>query len=93
MTSQHAPSSPQAGTPWTLFRDLELLGVWGTCLVLFITDSCSDDVCPLFVSSTFCIFSCHVEFFFCIYIAFHLYISFNYFKIKINYFITLIENY
>lgn len=49
MTSQHAPSSPQAGTPWTLFRDLELLGVWGTCLALFITGSCSDDVCPLFV--------------------------------------------
>lgn len=30
MTSQHAPSSPQAGMLWTLFRDLELPGVWGT---------------------------------------------------------------
>lgn len=56
MTSQHAPSSPQAGTPWTLFRDLELLGVWGTCLVLFITDSCGDDVCPFLFPPHFAYF-------------------------------------
>lgn len=56
MTSQHAPSSPQAGTPWTLFRDLELLGVWGTCLVLFITDSCSDDVCSFLFPPHFAYF-------------------------------------
>lgn len=56
MTSQHGPSSPQAGTPWTLFQDLELLGVWGTCLVLIITDSCSDVVCPLFFPPHFAYF-------------------------------------
>lgn len=56
MTSQHGPSSPQAGTPWTLFRDLELLGVWGTCLVLFITDSCSDDVCSFLFPPHFAYF-------------------------------------